>query len=108
MASKLAIPVQGVRCLYKLFPISKNYVTKWTWPLLIQCSQAIGPVMAESQEVCIMRLLILLAAFSGMLFSSGCALHQVKGEVAGVEIEAKTANAGGDFCPPGQAKKDNC
>ena len=55
-----------------------------------------------------MRLMILLAAFSGLLFSSGCALHQVKGEVAGVEIEAKTTVAGGNFCPPGQAKKGNC
>jgi hypothetical protein len=55
-----------------------------------------------------MRLLILLSAFSGMLFSSGCTLHQVKGEVAGVEIEAKTAKTGGNFCPPGQAKKGNC
>jgi hypothetical protein len=58
--------------------------------------------------VFIILLLILLASYSGMLFSSSCALHQVKGEVAGVEIEAKTANAGGDFCPPGQAKKGNC
>jgi len=55
-----------------------------------------------------MRLSILLAAFSGMLFLSGCTLHQVKGEVAGVEVEAKTADAGGNFCPPGQAKKGNC
>jgi hypothetical protein len=55
-----------------------------------------------------MRLLTLLAVFSGILFSSGCALHQVKGEVAGVEIEAKTAKAVGNFCPPGQAMKGNC
>ena len=67
-----------------------------------------GPLTVGPREVWIMRLLIQLAVFSGMLFLSGCALHQVKGEVAGVEIEAKTADAGGDFCPPGQAKKGNC
>ncbi len=55
-----------------------------------------------------MRLFILLAIAAGIFFSGGCALHQVKGEVAGVELEAKTADAHGDFCPPGQGKKGNC
>jgi hypothetical protein len=55
-----------------------------------------------------MRLLILLAVIMGALFSGGCELHQVKGEVAGVEVEATTADAHSNFCPPGQAKKGNC
>lgn len=71
-----------------------------------------------------MRICVLLAAFSSIFLSSGCAVHQVKGEVAGVEVEARTANANGsgefcppghakhgecsEFCPPGQAKKGNC
>ena len=55
-----------------------------------------------------MRLLILLAVVTVAFFASGCELHQVKGEVAGVEVEAKTADAHGNFCPPGQAKKGNC
>jgi hypothetical protein len=55
-----------------------------------------------------MRSLILLAVITGTLFSGGCALHQVKGEVAGVEVEAKIAGTHGNFCPPGQAKKGNC
>ena len=38
----------------------------------------------------------------------GCALHEVKGEVGGVEVEARTKSGNGDFCPPGQAKKGNC
>jgi hypothetical protein len=43
-----------------------------------------------------------------LLLTAGCELHQVKGEVGGVEVEARTSGGGGDFCPPGQAKKDNC
>ncbi len=45
-------------------------------------------------------------------FVAGCQLHQVKGEVGGVEVDAKTkeskAENEGGFCPPGQAKKGNC
>lgn len=60
-----------------------------------------------------MRIFVLLTTFSCLLLSSGCALHQVKGEVAGVEVEAKTteaktAHTHGEFCPPGQAKKGYC
>jgi len=55
-----------------------------------------------------MRLLILLTVAAGIFFSGGCALHQVKGEVAGVEVEARITDAHGHFCPPGQAKKGNC
>lgn len=46
----------------------------------------------------------------GVLLTTGCELHQVKGEVAGVEVEAKAkaANGSGEFCPPGQARKGNC
>ena len=59
-----------------------------------------------------MRTLIALAMVSLSLSMSGCKLHQVKGEVGGVEVEAqtkenKTENKG-KFCPPGQAKKGNC
>jgi len=43
-----------------------------------------------------------------ILLSSGCALHEVKGEVGGVEVEVRTKDSGGDFCPPGQAKKGKC
>ena len=56
-----------------------------------------------------MRGLLMILLIS-VLATTGCELHQVKGEVAGVEVEAKTAgnNNNGDFCPPGQAKKDRC
>ena len=55
-----------------------------------------------------MRLLISMAFVLSILCASGCELHQVKGEMAGVEVEVKTKNSIGDFCPPGQAKKGNC
>lgn len=48
---------------------------------------------------------ILLASFTVI---GGCTLHQVKGEIGGVKVEAKTKEGNGDFCPPGQAKKGNC
>lgn len=54
---------------------------------------------------------LLICVFS--LNTTGCRLLQVKGEVGDVEVEATTKdeadkNRGGDFCPPGQAKKGNC
>ena len=54
--------------------------------------------------------LMYLAVLIGSILSGGCELHQVKGEVAGVEVEATTADNKGDgnFCPPGQAKKGRC
>ncbi len=55
-----------------------------------------------------MRVLIVLLLTGSLAFVVGCELHQVKGEVAGVELEASTTSNGGDFCPPGQAKKGNC
>ena len=55
-----------------------------------------------------MRLLISIAFVVSIFCASGCELHQVKGEVAGVEVEAKTKDGYGGFCPPGQAKKGNC
>lgn len=57
-----------------------------------------------------MRFLLVVTTAVFSLLSAGCELHQVKGEVAGVEVEAKTADANnkGDFCPPGQAKKGRC
>jgi hypothetical protein len=42
---------------------------------------------------------------------SACSVTQVKGKVAGIDVEAKDSNSksnSGDFCPPGQAKKGNC
>ena len=53
------------------------------------------------------KIMIAVFLLSG-LFLSGCELHQIKGQVAGVELEAKTKEGSGDFCPPGQAKKGNC
>ena len=55
-----------------------------------------------------MRLLLSMLCTMTLLFVSGCELHQVKGEVAGVEVEAKVQDGDRDFCPPGQAKKGNC
>ena len=55
-----------------------------------------------------MRLLMALALVGTLILAAGCELHQVKGEVAGVEMEASVKDGGGDFCPPGQAKKGNC
>lgn len=54
--------------------------------------------------------------FSALMFVvlslsvAGCQLKQVKGEVGGVEVEAKTQDSKKDseFCPPGQAKKGKC
>lgn len=49
-----------------------------------------------------------------LLSVSGCKLTGIKGEVGGVEVEAKEAGSdkdkkeGSGFCPPGQAKKGNC
>lgn len=55
-----------------------------------------------------MRSLMNLALMGILVLASGCELHQVKGEVAGVELEASVKDSNGDFCPPGQAKKGNC
>lgn len=55
-----------------------------------------------------MRIVMFTVFLLSMFFTSGCELHQVKGQVAGVEVEAKTKDSTGDFCPPGQAKKGNC
>ena len=55
-----------------------------------------------------MRLLISLILTGSLIFVAGCELHQVKGEVAGVNVEASVEDDSGDFCPPGQAKKGNC
>ena len=53
----------------------------------------------------LIRLIIMMATLA---LCTGCELHQVKGEVAGVEVQASTRDSHGDFCPPGQAKKDRC
>ena len=55
-----------------------------------------------------MRVLMFLVLTVSLTFVAGCELHQVKGEVAGVGVEASVKDDGGDFCPPGQAKKGNC
>ena len=51
---------------------------------------------------------MILALMGSLVLAAGCELHQVKGEVAGVEVEASVKDNSGDFCPPGQAKKGNC
>ncbi len=63
-----------------------------------------------------MRLLVIF--FTAVFLVSGCKFIQAKGEVGGVEVEAKTTDGhhhgdgdhhhNGHFCPPGQAKKNNC
>lgn len=57
-------------------------------------------------------ILSLVVMLSLSLAFSGCSLHQVKGEVGGVEVDVKSKDGknggGGKFCPPGQAKKGNC
>ena len=55
-----------------------------------------------------MRQILILMLVAASILSTGCELHQVKGEVAGVEVQASTKESGTDFCPPGQAKKGNC
>ena len=55
-----------------------------------------------------MRIIIFTVFLLNAFCISGCELHQVKGQVAGVEVEAKTKEGTGSFCPPGQAKKGNC
>jgi hypothetical protein len=55
-----------------------------------------------------MRLLKSIAFIITILFTSGCELHQIRGEIAGVEVEAETQDGNRGFCPPGQAKKGNC
>ena len=55
-----------------------------------------------------MRQILMFMLLGASILATGCELHQVKGEVAGVEIEASTKESGTGFCPPGQAKKGNC
>ena len=55
-----------------------------------------------------MRLIFNFVLMGTLLLVAGCELHQVKGEVAGVDVEASVKDGSGDFCPPGQAKKGNC
>lgn len=58
-----------------------------------------------------MRLMFMSILVVGSMMTTGCALHGVDGEIAGVDVEARTDKGhdrDGDFCPPGQAKKGNC
>lgn len=55
-----------------------------------------------------MRQLAIFLLMAASILATGCELHQVKGEVAGVEVEASTRESATGFCPPGQAKKGNC
>ncbi len=59
-----------------------------------------------------MKSILTLLSIMVLLTLPGCKLLQVKGEVGGVEVEAKTKDSKADnegiFCPPGQAKKGNC
>ena len=53
----------------------------------------------------------LLLSILAVVSLSACSVTQVKGRIAGVEVEAKDANtksSAGNFCPPGQAKKGKC
>lgn len=55
---------------------------------------------------------------ASILFTTGCSVHKVAGEIAGVDVEASRGDKGdshhahnsskGGFCPPGQRKKGNC
>ena len=62
-----------------------------------------------------MKMMILL--ISSVLVLSGCSVHRVAGEIAGVDVEASRSGdhhkgsdsqGSGKFCPPWQAKKGNC
>ena len=68
----------------------------------------VSNVSLKPALVMYMRLIMILMLIGSLILVNGCELHQVKGEVAGVEVEASTKGGGGDFCPPGQAKKGNC
>ncbi|MEH0717199.1 hypothetical protein H4F24_06335 [Vibrio alginolyticus] len=50
--------------------------------------------------------------FTLLLTLSGCQLTNVEGEVDDVKVRVSTNDddhrGNGNFCPPGQAKKDNC
>lgn len=71
----------------------------------------INLIFIEELPMKVMNIFLVMLTF---LFLSGCELHQVKGEVGGVEVEAQTKESKtvseneGKFCPPGQAKKGNC
>tara|TARA_R100000900_G_C3345773_1_gene165986 strand:- start:535 stop:780 length:246 start_codon:yes stop_codon:yes gene_type:complete len=63
---------------------------------------------ANSWRVTVMQKWLLAVCCVCLPVLGGCALHEVKGEVGGVEVEARTKSGNGDFCPPGQEKKGNC
>ncbi|EPN4798315.1 hypothetical protein [Vibrio alginolyticus] len=50
--------------------------------------------------------------FALLLTLAGCQLTNVEGEVDDVKVRVSTNDddhrGNGNFCPPGQAKKDNC
>lgn len=58
-----------------------------------------------------MRILQLFLIVLFAVSLSACSITQVKGKIGGVEVEAKGEDSEKEsdrFCPPGQAKKDNC
>jgi len=62
-----------------------------------------------------MRFIALFIAPLFLLSLSGCKLTEIKGEVNGVEVQAKEAgkddkkdSESSSFCPPGQAMKGRC
>lgn len=72
-----------------------------------------------------MRFYSLIVCLGLSVSIAGCQIHQVRGEVGGVDVQAQTkedhsnpSNSGqskpkdnnrdGEFCPPGQAKKGKC
>jgi len=61
----------------------------------------------------ILKTLPILLAF--MIVAPGCEVsgpsvkvEPPKVKVDGVKVEGGKSRGNGDFCPPGQAKKDNC
>lgn len=61
---------------------------------------------------------VLIVALATLTLT-GCSVHRVAGEIAGVDVEASRdrdsqhhekhkEHGDGGFCPPGQAKKGNC
>ncbi|SDH91036.1 hypothetical protein SAMN04488136_13550 [Vibrio xiamenensis] len=59
-----------------------------------------------------MRTYLLLAV--SLMVLNGCQLTRVEGRIHDVDVKASTGTNhdhdtnGGQFCPPGQAKKGNC
>ncbi|MFD1383452.1 hypothetical protein ACFQ45_08750 [Rhodanobacter aciditrophus] len=62
---------------------------------------------------------LMSAMMVSVLLLSGCSVHKVAGEIAGVDVEASrgdkdndhhahSSSGNGGFCPPGHRKKGSC